>query len=439
MNILILNTHNPLKASGIVALDLFNQLKEKKHEVKLLVNNFDNDYPEGIISLESSVSARWKLFQEKIEWRLNKLKQFLKIKENIKTDPNYPFFQLDERKQIYRTRRILKAACLKPDMIIILFAKGFINTKNIYELQKFTGAKIFWLMFDMAPFTGGCHYAWECKGYQMNCGNCPGLYSSDPLDISHKNLLFKKKFLDKVNIHVLAGSEWQYQQVSMSTLFRNKSIHKVLLPINESVFKPVDKVKRRMELKVNPDKKVIFFGAVGLSEMRKGMNFLIESLEKLKELLSRSDSDLGDKILLLIAGRGFDAISGSLPFESQYLGYVDNNYGIASAYQAADVFLCPSVEDSGPMMINQSIMSGTPVVSFEMGVSLDLVISGETGYRAKLKDSSDMAQGIYNILNLSGSDYNKLSIRCRNLGLKSCSPGIRIDFFENIMRKGELS
>ncbi len=58
MRVLLLNTHNPLKASGIVALDLFNQLKEKEHEVKLLVNNFDNDYPEGIISLESPLSAK---------------------------------------------------------------------------------------------------------------------------------------------------------------------------------------------------------------------------------------------------------------------------------------------------------------------------------------------------------------------------------------------
>jgi glycosyltransferase involved in cell wall biosynthesis len=439
MNILILNTHNPLKASGIVALDLFNQLKEKNHVVKLLVNNHDYGYPEGIISLESPLAARQKLMQEKIEWRLNKLKQFFKLKDKIKTDPNYFFFQLDEKKQIYKTRRILEAAGMKPDMIIILFAKGFLNSKNIYELQKGTGAKIFWLMFDMAPFTGGCHYAWECKGYQMNCGNCPGLYSSDPLDISYKNLLFKNKFLDMVKIHVMAGSEWQYQQASMSTVFKNKPIHKILLPINPSVFKPVDKAKLRSDLKVKPNKKVIFFGAVGLSETRKGMQFLIESLKKLKELISKSDSDIGDKILLLIAGRGFDAINGSLPFESQYLGYLDNNYGIAAAYQAADVFLCPSIEDSGPMMINQSIMSGTPVVSFEMGVSLDLVISGETGYRAKLKDSSDMAQGIYNILNLNESDYNRLSTRCRNLGLKSCSPEIRMQFFENIMRKGELS
>jgi glycosyltransferase involved in cell wall biosynthesis len=439
MRVLLLNTHNPLKASGIVALDLFNQLKEKKHEVKLLVNNFDNDYPEGIISLESPLSAKRKLVQEKIEWRLDKLKKFLNLKDKIRTDPNYPFFELNEKRRMYRTGRILKKAGFKPDMIIILFAKGFINAKNIYELHNLTNAEIFWLMFDMAPFTGGCHYSWECKGYQLNCGNCPGLYSSDPLDISHKNLLFKKEFLDKVNIHVLAGSEWQYQQASTSTLFKNKTIHKVLLPINASVFKPVDKAKLRRDLKVKLDKKVIFFGAVGLSEVRKGMHFLIESLHKLKELISRSESDLGDKILLLIAGRGFDAIVGALPFESHYLGYLDNSYGIATAYQSSDVFLCPSIEDSGPMMINQSIMCGTPVVSFEMGVSLDLVITGETGYRARLKDSGDLAQGIFNILNLSMTDFNKLSDQCRNLGLKLCSPEIRIDFFENIMGKGELN
>jgi glycosyltransferase involved in cell wall biosynthesis len=435
MNILILNTHNPLKASGTVAFDLFNQFKEKGHDVRLLVNNYDSSYPEGIVSLESSAAARWKLFKEKIDWRVDKLNHFLKINSKVRTDPNYPFFKLDEKKQSYRTRRILRAARLKPDMIIILFAKGFITAKNIYELNKYTGAKVFWLMFDMAPFTGGCHYAWDCTGYQLTCGKCPGLYSSDPLDISHRNLLYKKEYFDKVNIHALAGSEWQYQQARKSTLLKNMPVHKLLLPINSSVFKPVDKAKLRRDLNIKPGKKIIFFGAVSLFEIRKGMQYLIDSLHKLKELIS--GSDLQDKILLLIAGRGIESIGQTLPFESHYLGYLDNNYGIASAYQAADVFLCPSIEDSGPMMINQSIMSGTPVVSFEMGVSLDLVITGETGYRARLKDSDDMARGILDILNLSSSDYSRLSDQCRNLALKSCSPEIRIDFFENIMSKGE--
>jgi glycosyltransferase involved in cell wall biosynthesis len=437
MNILIFNTYNPLKESGIVALDFFNQLKRSDHEVKLLVNKYDKNYPEGIISLESSVSAGLRKVIYKFEWRFNKLRQILKLKEKYKRDSNYRFFKLDEKKQIYKTDRILKIADKKPDIIIILFAKGFINIKNIYELYTKTHAKIFWLMFDMGPFTGGCHYAWDCKGYQDSCGNCPGLFSSDPFDISHDNLIYKKAFLDQVDIQVLAASEWQYKQVKMSTLFKNKPIHKILLPIESSVFKPVDKGKLKMAMNIPTNKKIIFFGAVGLTEKRKGMHYLIESLNKLKAIIKNSDSDIGDNILLLIAGGEFDEIADLLPFESKYMGYLDNNYGIASAYQAADIFLCPSIEDSGPMMINQSIMSGTPVVSFEMGVSLDLVLTGETGYRAKIKDSSDMAQGIFNILKLNSEDYNRLSMRCRKLALKLCSPEIRMKIFEDLIQKEE--
>jgi glycosyltransferase involved in cell wall biosynthesis len=86
-------------------------------------------------------------------------------------------------------------------------------------------------------------------------------------------------------------------------------------------------------------------------------------------------------------------------------------------------------------MVNQSIMSGTPVVSFEMGVSLDLVITGETGHIAKIKDSNDMAQGLFNILKLNSDDYNKLSIRCRKLALELCSPETRMEILEDLIRK----
>jgi glycosyltransferase involved in cell wall biosynthesis len=165
------------------------------------------------------------------------------------------------------------------------------------------------------------------------------------------------------------------------------------------------------------------------------MHLLFESLIKLKEIIINDGSQLESDILLLIAGGGYEEIVELLPFESHYLGYLDNNYGIASAYQAADIFLCPSIEDSGPMMINQSVMSGTPVVSFEMGVSLDLVLTGETGYRAKLKDSSDMASGIFKILKLNSDDYARMSSNCRNLALKLCSPETRMGLLENLLNE----
>jgi glycosyltransferase involved in cell wall biosynthesis len=286
----------------------------------------------------------------------------------------------------------------------------------------------------MAPFTGGCHYAWECKGYQNSCGSCPGLFSSDPSDISNKNLNFKKGYLDRINLEVIAGSEWQLLQARASTLFKNKRIHKMLIPIDPIVFKPVDKQKIRHRLNIPADRKILFFGAVGLAERRKGMHFLIESLHRLKELMKSSDHELADKILLLIAGQEFDAMTESLPFEYTYMGYLNSGSQLAEAYQAADVFICPSIEDSGPMMVNQSIMSGTPVVSFNMGVSVDLVRTGETGYLAQLKDSNDMAMGLFRILKLAPDDYNRMSFKCREVAMRLFSPEVRIELLESIMK-----
>ena len=69
----------------------------------------------------------------------------------------------------------------------------FLTFKNLFEINQKTKAPIALYMMDMATVTGGCHYAWDCKGYLNNCGSCPGIYSDDPNDISRKNLLFKKK------------------------------------------------------------------------------------------------------------------------------------------------------------------------------------------------------------------------------------------------------
>lgn len=434
MNILLFNTHNPYREAGAVSLDLFNQLKRKGHNVRLLINSFDSDYKEGIISVETRFLFKKKILKEKLNWRLNNVKNSLKFQSKLKSDPDYCFFELSERKIIYTTDRLLKKARILPDIIILLYTKGFLNPQNIYELYKKTNASIFWLMYDMAPFTGGCHYAWNCKGYQISCGKCPGLFSEDPNDITSKNLLIKKDHFDKINIQIIAASEWQYRQAKVSTLFKNRIIHKILLSIDPTVFRPLDKNIVRSKLGLTANKKVIFFGAVVLTQKRKGLYFLLESLKLLKEKTENSDSILKNNILLLIAGNGINDIAGLLPFEFHYIGKTDNSYGIASAYQAADVFLCPSIEDSGPMMVNQSLMCGTPVVSFEMGVALDLVKSGKTGYIAELKDSNDLAQGLYDILSLNTSDYKKISENCRELALEMCSPETQMEKIESIIK-----
>lgn len=429
------NTYNPNLASGIVALDFFNLLLAKGHNVKLLVNRYDANYPEGVVSMETKIKSIKRTALYKFQWRYRKVKSRLKFDQRENTDPDYRFFQLQEQKLIYKTGKLIKKAALKPDIIIVLFAKKFINARNIYELYEKTHAKVYWLMFDMAPLTGGCHYAWDCKGYQNNCGNCPGLYSTNPFDLSYKNIQYKRHFLNKTNIEILTASEWQYKQAKDSSLFRNSKIHKLFLSVDSTIFKPVNKDELRLKLNIPANKKILFFGSVGLTEKRKGMFYLIESLKVLKQKPENADSLIINEIILLVAGRQFEQIADLLPFECHYMGMVNNTYEIASAYQAADVYVCPSIEDSGPMMINQSMMCGTPVVSFEMGVALDLVKTGETGYRAKLKDINDMADGILNILTLDKANYKVMSDNCRDLALKLCSPEVLIEKIDKIFKQ----
>ena len=79
-------------------------------------------------------------------------------------------------------------------------------------------------------------------------------------------------------------------------------------------------------------------------------------------------------------------------------------------------------------------MCGTPVVSFEMGVAFDLVITGKTGYRAKLKDTNDLAKGIMNILTLDNTNYSKMADNCRKLALELCSPDVQSAKIEQILK-----
>jgi glycosyltransferase involved in cell wall biosynthesis len=206
-------------------------------------------------------------------------------------------------------------------------------------------------------------------------------------------------------------------------------------PVDEVIFQPGDKTEARRHFDLPLDKKIIFFGAQTLSERRKGMIYLIQALSILR--INPEYKKLWDSVHLLIAGKNISQIKPYLEFDYSYKGMLSIDNELPRAFQAADVFVCPSIEDSGPMMINQSVMCGTPVVAFEMGVALDLVHAGKTGYRAVLKDSDDFARGIYHILTLSPAKLDQMRKNCRELGLSKVTPSAQVDIIEKILLENE--
>lgn len=412
MNILIISTPNPYKTSGIVAYNLYQGLKDKGHHTKVLTKLYDKYNEEDIISMETSFDVLKQRINNKLKRVVNRLPIFSNKK--IKTDHEYHIQDFDQTIEYYSTKTILRKVKFKPDVIFYLFQQNFLTAKNLYELNKITGAPIYWYLMDTAPLTGICHYSWDCLGYTKGCGSCPALYSHNQNDQSAINFRYKLKYLSKTNINIITPTEWQNKKALESLLFKNKPIHKVLLSIDSKVYDYVPKTEGKKNAGLPVDKKVIFFGSTSVDDKRKGMKYLIEALQ----IFKRNCCKTFDNILLLIAGN-FNSSDISLPFEYKNLGLLQSSEQLASAYHAADVFVCPSVEDSGPMMINQSIMTGTPVVSFQMGVAEDLVLTGETGYRAKLMDSNDLAEGINFVLSLNDEQHQKMCVNSRNIALSN--------------------
>ncbi|MBA7672828.1 D-inositol-3-phosphate glycosyltransferase [subsurface metagenome] len=427
MKILILSNSHPYRTAGIVAKDLMDRLKEiDGNEVKLVVRVWDNYQDKNIISMDGFFKHNQKRIFRKGINGLKRLGFFRK--EIIKTNRDYSVQDYDQTRTYYPTWRILKKAGFTPDVILVLFMQNFLSYKNLYELNHFSKAPIFLYMMDMAPMTGGCHYAWDCKGYLKKCGYCPAMFSNVMMDQSYINWQYKNQFIEKTDIRAIAGTEWTYRQLQKSSLFENKNKHKILLSINENIFHPADKASIRKKLSLPLNKKIIFTGAVSFAGKRKGFDQLVKALKILKKDLYTKKN-----IHLAIAGNSNIEFEKLLPFPYTMLGYLSHT-DLPKAFQAADVFVSPSIEDAGPMMVNQSIMCGTPVVAFEIGVALDLVHNGKTGYRAKLNDYEDLANGINYILNLDDKQYNTMSKKCRDLAINISTPEAQVLIIEEIIK-----
>ena len=258
-------------------------------------------------------------------------------------NPDYSFFNVNESKSNYSANEILNRISFRPDIIFIHWISWFLNSKVIADLQKQSKARIIWLMMDNSPLTGGCHYPWNCEGFIDDCSNCPAILGVNRKYISQQNLLLKKSNLpDKVDI--IACSENDYLKANKSSLFYKKKKHKFLLPVDEILFFPSDDreaIKAQLGIPDNTEK-ILLCGAVSLSEKRKGFDYLLSALQKLKDFLPPEGRQ---KIHVVIMGKKLNAPLHIIPFNYSFLGYIPFQ-DLIKALQVADVFVSPSVEDS---------------------------------------------------------------------------------------------
>jgi len=264
--------------------------------------------------------------------------------------------------------------------------QGFLSLNNIKKLVELN-KPIVWTMHDMWPCTGICHHARDCKRYQEKCGSCIFLDSKGN-DLSTKIYNQKLSLYKLANITFVGCSQWLTNRAKQSRLLENKLVCSIPNPIDVSLFRQKGQKEVRNLLGLPLNKKLLLFGALNVTDRRKGIEYLITSLE----LLDRQDVEL------VVLGQVKENIRNmfSLPIHS--IGYLSDELKIVDLYNAVDMFVTPSLEENLPNMIMESMACGTPCVGFRVGGIPEMIDHQVNGYVANYKDSKDLANGIQWVL-----------------------------------------
>ncbi len=279
---------------------------------------------------------------------------------------------------------------LEADVIYLHWVLGgMLNLSGIEKLAGL-GKPVFIFLHDMWMITGGCHHSFSCQKYLQECSACPFFLSANPKDLAFS--LFRKKqrlFAKFSNLFFVSPSKWLFECAKQSMLTKNKPVFHIPNILSEKAFRPFKKNVAKQILNIDPNERVLLFGATGLNSPYKGWNYLREALNLL-------NNDGGfEPITLLVFGGGQDAkISEQVPFKVRYLGFLKDELSLNIAYNAADVFVAPSIAEAFGYVVMESLSCGTPVVAFGVGGITDQIIHLQNGYLATPANALDLAKGI---------------------------------------------
>lgn len=328
--------------------------------------------------------------------------------KKIEAKSEYSFLDEDESSSNIDVNNLLKIVGFIPDFIFVGMTSNFINSSDIYKLYKKTNAQIYNITVDMSFFTGGCHYSWGCQGYVNGCDdNCPAIINQSQKYIAKKNFDTKYNNALKSNFKVIAASGLTLEQSKESKIYKNQNeILNVNSMIDTRVMNTFNKATAKEYFGFEEDKFYILSGAQNLNDPRKGFKYLIEALQILSKNLREYEKE---KIILILVSREVNDNFNSIDFQTLKIDYIKDYNKLSLLYQATNLFINTSIEESGPMMVSEALACGTPVVGFDTGILVNMIRNDFNGYKVPLKDSVLLAKAIEKIIKLNKEDYNNFS------------------------------
>lgn len=262
--------------------------------------------------------------------------------------------------------------------------EGMLSVEQIGRIRK----PVVWTQHDLSALSGG--YNFRCD---VGLSEPEWTPSGTDESLARRIIGRKREAWSGRGFQFIAPSRWMERQVLGSpALERPRVVHlPYIFPITE--FFPEDRLEARSALELPFDQTILLFGADGASIPRKGFDLLRGALHRLKE-----GGCAMETITILVFGDSPDDEIDIPEFKIIRFGKIWDSARLRKMYNAADFFICPSIEDNLPNTVMESLCCATPVLGFSIGGLPDLVKDPSDGLLVKQVDRLSLAAGLMEML-----------------------------------------
>lgn len=171
---------------------------------------------------------------------------------------------------------------------------------------------------------------------------------------------------------------------------------------------------------------------VGQLIERKGISYLIDAYSMIDN----------DEVELYIVGdgprrRAFERRARQQNLEVIFTGWISENQK-RRLFANADLFVLPSIEDLAPLVLNEALASGLPVLTTEgVGNAPDMIVKGGNGYIVPTADTDALAKRLASLT--SNSDkLEKMGQRSERISDERFSPTVAANQFAKAVEAAAL-
>ena len=219
---------------------------------------------------------------------------------------------------------------------------NLIDPQTILALSN-RGYNVVVTLHDQRMFTGGCHYAFDCNGFESDCVSCPQVPKLLRPLVS-RNMRFTRELAHQdTKLFFIAPSMWMKDQVIKSQVVSPGRVR--FIPNSLGTEFPSSDQKQK-----NPSNAPRF--RLGIASM------------DLNSYIKGSD---------LVNNLARDAADNNLPLEFVRMKDFEGEFGARDFWNSIDCLLVLSRADNSPNVIHEAKSFGVPIVGNKLGGIAELL------------------------------------------------------------------